>query len=495
MDSKRSRDYKYSAIHGDEPGDGRISDLADPTANKRPRQILLKLAMGSTLIAAALFLAVGHASTCCTSEAACSGSLGTWGQYSPWGPAPSKIDPAIPSECKVTFAQILSRHGSRGPSADKGAKYSALVKELQRNVTEYTKGFEFFKDYKYELIAEDLSLYGENEMIESGKLFYHRYKDLVSETEPFVRASGSERVIMSAQNFTQAYYWAQGRNGDDFASRILVIPEEEGYNNTLEHGSCKLFEDGPGKKEGAAKQQEWKDIWVPSVQKRLSKKLPGAKFDIDNTVYFMELCPFETAASPELALSPFCRAFSRNEWRNYDYHQSLEKWYVYGPGRDLASSQGVGFVNELIARLTGKPVQDHTSTNSTLDASPETFPLNRTLYADFSHDNGMMTVFTAMRLFEGTADLPTTERRSPEQLGGYSASRAVPFGARMYVEKMRCGSGSDEAEGEELVRVLLNERVVPLRGCDADELGRCTLDKFVKSMSFATSGGEWSRCE
>ncbi|OAA80847.1 3-phytase B precursor [Akanthomyces lecanii RCEF 1005] len=490
MDSKRNIDYKYSAVYGDEPDHVRVEALDDSGANKRPKQTLLKFAMGSTLIAAALFLAVGGtASKCCTKTATCSGSLGTWGQYSPWGPAPSKIDPAIPSECKVTFAQILSRHGSRGPSADKGEKYAALVKELQESVTEYTKGFEFFKDYKYELIPDDLSLYGENEMVDSGKLFYNRYKNLVSETEPFVRASGSGRVIMSAQNFTHGYYEAQGRNDGDFASRILVIPEEEGYNNTLEHGSCKLFEDGPGKKEGSAKQKEWKDIWVPSVQKRLSKKLPGAKFDIDSTVYFMELCPFETVASPDLALSPFCRAFSKDEWRNYDYYQSLEKWYVYGPGRDLASSQGVGFVNELIARLTGKPVQDHTSTNSTLDASPETFPLDRKLYADFSHDNGMMTVFSALRLFEDTKDLPTTERRSPEQLDGYSASRAVPFGARMYVEKMQC-AGSDE----ELVRIILNERVVPLRGCDADKLGRCKLDKFVESMSFSRSGGDWSRC-
>lgn len=408
----------------------------------------------------------------------------------------SKIDDAIPSECKVTFAQILSRHGSRGPSSDKGKKYSSLVREVQDSVTEYTKGLEFIKDYKYALIPDDLSQYGEEEMVKSGQVFYQRYKDLVADTEPFVRASGSGRVIMSAQNFTHGYYEAQGRNGDDFASRILVIPEQDGFNNTLEHGNCKAFEEGPGKKAGAAKQKEWKEIWAPAVRDRLNKKLPGAKFDIDSAVYFMELCPFETVGSPELKLSPFCNIFSKDEWRSYDYHQSLEKWYVYGPGRDLASSQGVGFVNELIARLTGKPVVDHTSTNSTLDGSPSTFPLDRKLYADFSHDNGMMTVFTAMRLFEGTANVPTNKRMSPEQLGGYSASWAVPFGARMYVEKMQCGGeGSEGSEGsEELVRVVLNDRVVPLHGCDADKLGRCTLSKFVESMSFATSGGEWSRC-
>lgn len=415
--------------------------------------------------------------------------MGTWGQYSPWEPSPSELDPAIPSDCKVTFAQILSRHGSRGPSTDKGERYAALVKELHESVTEYSEGFEFFKDYKYKLIPDDLSLYGENEMVDSGRLFYTRYHNLVSETEPFVRASGSDRVIMSAQNFTHGYYDSQGRPSDEFEAKILVIPEQDGYNNTLEHGSCKEFEEGPGKKDGAKKQREWKEIWVPPVQKRLTKKLPGAKFDIDTTVYFMELCPFETVANPDSKVSDFCRAFSKDEWRSYDYYQSLEKWYVYGPGRDLGPAQGIGFVNELLARMTGKPVEDHTSTNSTLDSSAETFPLDRKLYVDFSHDNGMMTVFAALRLFESTRPLPTTEKVSPEKLGGYSASRAVPFGARMYVEKMQCG-GSDE----ELVRIVLNERVVPLAGCDADKLGRCTLDKFVESMSFARSGGDWDRC-
>jgi hypothetical protein len=37
-------------------------------------------------------------------------------------------------------------------------------------------------------------------------------------------------------------------------------------------------------------------------------------------------------------------------------------------------SEGVGYVNELIARLTDSPVVDETSTNTTLDGNAETFP-------------------------------------------------------------------------------------------------------------------------
>lgn len=203
----------------------------------------------------------------------------------------------------------------------------------------------------------------------------------------------------------------------------------------------------------------------------------------------MDLCPFNTVATTTAALSDFCRLFSMDEWASYDYFQSLDKWYGYGRGNPLGPSQGVGFGNELIARLTGMPVDDHTTTNSTLDSSPDTFPLNRTLYADFSHDNTMSSFFAALGLFNSTMDLPLKYKVSPRRLHGFSASWVVPFGARLYVEKMQCGDSS-----EELVRVILNDRVVPLRTCNSDRLGRCKLRGFVDSLKFIRSGGLWDQC-
>ena len=47
---------------------------------------------------------------------------------------------------------------------------------------------------------------------------------------------------------------------------------------------------------------------------------------------------------------------------------------------------------------------------------------------------------------------------------------------------------------EELVRVLVNDRVIPLQNCDADELERCRLSKFIDSLSFAREDGRWDKC-
>ena len=147
--------------------------------------------------------------------------------------------------------------------------------------------------------------------------------------------------------------------------------------------------------------------------------------------------------------------------------------------------QGVGYINELLARLTGQPVRDRTQTNSTLDNSPTTFPLHRGIYADFSHDNQMIAIYAAMGLFEQSSALNTTK---PSSKRTWLAAKLVPFSARMVVEKLQCGK-------TEKVRVLVNDALQPLEFCGSGN-GVCTLDAFVKSQSYARNNGEgdFERC-
>ncbi|KAM0257506.1 hypothetical protein ACHAQJ_004320 [Trichoderma viride] len=413
-----------------------------------------------------------------------------WGQYSPVFSVPSTIDASVPQGCNVTFAQILSRHGARAPTQKKSNDYKAMIERIQSTVKVYGNGYGFLKDYDYNLGADDLTPFGEQQLVDSGIAFYQRYQDLTSEFDPFVRASGSDRVIVSAQRFVEGYYKAQDRDASGPAKSIMVLPEEYGFNNTLNHGACTAFEDGPASEIREEFQRIWLGVFGPAINQRLNSRLPGANLTLTETIYMMDLCPFNTVATTTAALSDFCRLFSMDEWASYDYFQSLDKWYGYGRGNPLGPSQGVGFGNELIARLTGTPVDDDTTTNSTLDSSPDTFPLNKKLYADFSHDNTMSSIFAALGLFDSTLDLPLKYKVSPRRLHGFSASWAVPFGARLYVEKMQCGDDSSE----ELVRVILNDRVVPLRTCNSDKLGRCKLRGFIDSLKFVRSGGLWDQC-
>ena len=146
-------------------------------------------------------------------------------------------------------------------------------------------------------------------------------------------------------------------------------------------------------------------------------------------------------------------------------------------------------MNELIARMTGEKVNDRTTVNHTLDGSETTFPSGEALYVDVSHDNDMTAIFAALGLYNSTAPLSNTSITTTGETGGYSAAWTVPFAGRAYFEKMKCGGGD-----EELVRVIVNGRVQPLESCGGDALGRCTLSRFIDSLSFAAVGGKWDQC-
>lgn len=56
-------------------------------------------------------------------------------------------------------------------------------------------------------------------------------------------------------------------------------------------------------------------------------------------------------------------------------------------GSPVARVQGIGYIQEMVARLTQTPIATHnSSTNATLDNDPITFPLDHNLYVDATHE-------------------------------------------------------------------------------------------------------------
>ncbi|KAL9129538.1 MAG: hypothetical protein Q9217_002025 [Psora testacea] len=432
----------------------------------------------------------------------------TWGQYSPYYVVDSEVSSRPPDGCRVTFAQLLSRHGARYPTKDKSRRYNDTIAKIQSRTRNFSGPFAFLQQYTYDLGADDLTTFGEQELVNSGIDFFTRYESLSATSTPFIRASGKDRVLVSAKMWSDGFHNAKTATGvtndAEYPYSIVEISEERGMNNTLSHGNCAAFEDS---KTGMEAQRGFLATFLPAITARLSSAL-GPQVDLDDTdtITLMDMCPFTVVArstfpssSKSEAIStttshptdnPFCALFTHNDWQNYDYYQTLGKYYAFGPGSPLGPTQGIGFVHELIARLTSSPVQDSTTVNHTLDSDPATFPLARSVYADFSHDNDMTSIFAALGLFNNTPPLSQRKIMTMDEMRGYSASRTVPFAARMVVEKLQC-----EVEPEELVRVLVNGRVLPLETCGGhDEMGRCKLGKFVESLGFATRGGRWNEC-
>ena len=151
--------------------------------------------------------------------------------------------------------------------------------------------------------------------------------------------------------------------------------------------------------------------------------------------------------------------------------------------------QGVGYINELLARLTETPVRDNTQTNRTLDASPISFPLNRTIYADFSHDNEMIAIYAALGLFEQRRHLDPT---CLEPNRTWITSQLTPFSGRMVTERLNCSRKfqSTGSRPSTHVRILVNDAVQPLEFCGGDQDGLCELGAFVKSQGYARNDGD-----
>lgn len=62
-------------------------------------------------------------------------------------------------------------------------------------------------------------------------------------------------------------------------------------------------------------------------------------------------------------------------------------WYDSAFGSPLSRAHGIGYIQELVARLTHTPIETHNSTtNATLNDNPVTFPLGQSLYVDATHE-------------------------------------------------------------------------------------------------------------
>ncbi|KAG0150118.1 hypothetical protein CROQUDRAFT_38804, partial [Cronartium quercuum f. sp. fusiforme G11] len=372
-----------------------------------------------------------------------------------------------PAGCRATCVVQLQRHGARYPTAHVGRKIEQALAKLHAAGELLDKTFEFVNRYRYTLRTDNLLPFGAQESLYAGAEFRKRYIELVEgPTEPFVRASASQRVIDSASNFTA---------GLGVRVPVLTISEP------LDDHSC------PNAPEmGYASQ--WLSAFAGPVADRLNGKARALALTTTDVISLMQLCYFESLATGRL--SEFCGIFLSSEWVGYGNTGSssillLNRLYKHGHGNRLGPVQGVGYVAELLSRLTRNRTHvnvDRTQVNHTLDQSSESFPLDRAIYLDFSHDNQMISIITAMGLKRAepllSAEVPPRPQRE------WRISSIVPFAGRMTVEKLTC----DQMRGEQ-VRVFLNDAQVRMPMCEDRLEGMCTLEDFVNSQRFVIENG------
>lgn len=165
----------------------------------------------------------------------------------------------------------------------------------------------------------------------------------------------------------------------------------------------------------------------------------------------------------------------------YGYGYDLYHYGDAGFGGPVAKASGLGWVEELLARLTNDRanVEYHSSTNSTLDTDPKTFPTDQPVNIDFTHDVTIGEVVTALNLTQFAR--PLSQDYITEEQTRWKSNAISPFAANLLVQTLSC-------DGAQYARVVLNDAVQPLDGlgeCAGDgqsALGLCSMDTFIEAL-------------
>ncbi|EIW64306.1 phosphoglycerate mutase-like protein [Trametes versicolor FP-101664 SS1] len=413
----------------------------------------------------------------------------SWGNLSPWFSVGDVFglpdaSAAVPSGCELTQVHLLHRHGARYPTSGSGP--SAFAAKLHGAAT--SEGFsasgplEFLNTWTYKLGAELLTPFGRQQLFELGIAFRVKYGHLLKDFTdlPVFRTTSEARMVDSALHFAAGFFGVQ--QYQDSYHQLITI-EDDGFNNTLAPWSACPNANNAVEDIGFDAAANWTEIYLKKTVPRLQKHLKGVTLDVNDVQAMQDLCAYETVA---LGFSTFCDLFTEEEWKGYEYAFDLELWYSFGPGNPATAAQGIGYVQQLVSRLTQTPLTNFdTSLNSTLDGNNVTSPLTQPIYVDATHDTVISTILVALNFTTMAANGPLPVDHIPKHQT-YTGQHLVPFASNLVGQVMSCPASSKSQDKKSFIRFLLNDGVVPLTGiahCTADKNGLCELDNFVKGMT------------
>lgn len=382
----------------------------------------------------------------------------------------------LPDQCKIKQVHILHRHGARNPTSDthEGAPMfgQAIWNATKAGKLHASGDLAFLENWNYTLGAETLVHHGAQELFDSGIKHYYAYAKLLenlTDHKPVIRTTSQSRMLDTAR------YWTLGFFGWDAPSKVNleVITESEKQNNTLAPYFCTNANKASFQL-GNNLSSEWQKVYLKNPIHRLQKHLKGIKLDEKLVYGMMSICAYETAV---MGYSEFCPLFTKKEYEDYEYDIDLQFMGNYGFMNPLGRAQGLGWVVEFMDRITKSKFNGPvTGQNTTLDKNSTYFPVDQRLYADFTHDNVITSVLTALNVSQIADFLPTTK---PDPKRRYRSSRVTPFAARLVFEVLDCDN--EELDGH-YIRAKINEAVIPLnenQGCEKREDGLCKLKDFL----------------
>ncbi|KAF2083932.1 phosphoglycerate mutase-like protein, partial [Saccharata proteae CBS 121410] len=421
------------------------------------------------------------------------------GQLSHYFPNPDGFgvyEYPLPQGANITGLNMLHRHGARYPTTGSGAV--TLGAKITNATGHYnaTGDLAFLKDWKYVLGAEILVPVGKQELFDSGTLHYYQYGHLYPNngSKIIARSTTQDRMTQSAEYFLAGFFglgWTQN-------ATLELIIEQNGFNNSLAgYYRCNNSNSYQSKSLlTSLATTEWAAIYLENATNRIAKQVPGLDWNLTDTYNAQSLCAYETVA---LGFSPWCGLFTYEEWLDYEYSVDIQFAGNYAFQSPAGRAVGIGYVEEVLARMNHHLISSPTaSVNVTLDNMTSTFPLNQSLYFDFTHDTNIMSILTAFGLTQFAPFMPATSYQANRSL---IVSHMEPFASRFDIEyitaphpvlpsrsptKANPSGAQYNTAGEPTMYVhfLLNQRTIPLgrslEACGQRDDGWCEMNAFLE---------------
>ncbi|KAJ7436902.1 phosphoglycerate mutase-like protein [Mycena galericulata] len=412
--------------------------------------------------------------------------LHQFGNLAPWRSVKSLGLPAtsakIPSGCTLEQVHLVHRHGARYPTT--GAPPSAfatLLHELaQTTGVNVTGPLAFLATWQYKLGAEILTPFGRSQLFDLGVGFRVKYGDLLKGFTdlPVFRTTSQGRMVDSALHFAAGFFGVQTYQQD---YHQLIEIEAAGFNSTLSPYETCTNANNSIAAFGTTQALKWAAVYLAAAQSRLTPFITGLPLSPSILVAMQQTCAYETVA---LGYSLFCDLFTEEEWIGYSYLNDLEFWYSFGPGNPATSAQGIGYVQELVSRLTETRITKFdTSVNKTIVSSNVTFPFGQPIYVDATHDTIISAIVTAMNFTSLSANGPLPTDHIPAN-HSYIINYIAPFASNLVGQVVSCPV-SPASNSTGYIRWILNDAVLPLvgiKGCPTDSNGLCPLPNFISGM-------------
>ncbi|KAF7341312.1 Acid phosphatase [Mycena venus] len=346
----------------------------------------------------------------------------------------------IPDGCTLQQVHLLHRHGARYPTSGSApASFAAALHAAASTGNLSASGpLAFLNTWTYKLGAEILTPFGRAQLFELGVGFRVKYGDLLKGFTdlPVWRTTSEERMVDSALHFAAGFFGVQEYQND---YQQLIEIEAQGFNSTLAP-----YDQCPNANNAIAATatnftNQWASIYLADAQKRLAPHLKGFTLNATSLSAMQQLCAYETVA---LGYSAFCDLFTEEEWKGYEYSVDLSFWYNNGPGNPAVAAQGIGWVQELVSRLTQTPITEFASTvNGTIVGSNVTFPLSQPIFADATHDTVISAIVVAMNFTSLAATGPLPGTHIPTNRS-YIVNQISPFGSNMVGQVLSCPASS-----------------------------------------------------